>query len=123
MKKFFWDFEKVKNVLSGFIGCLATWAFVNFSTGDWMGGISDIIFGVLIYLTMRVIETSIKMRTMLLDLCEDVRDLLNTAKGVSDKEPEAEQQEAEQPQGPKSSVENMDEIELGHVADGVGCDK
>lgn len=122
MKKFFWDFEKVKNVLCGFVGCLATWAFVNFSTGDWMGGISDIIFGVLIFLTMKVIETSIKMRTMLLDLCEDVRDLLNTAQGVSDKEPEAKP-EAEQPQGPKSSVENMDEIELGHVAEGVGCDK
>lgn len=118
MKKFFWDFEKVKNVLCGFVGCLATWAFVNFFTGDWMGGISDIIFGVLIFLTMKVIETSIKMRTMLLDLCEDVRDLLNTCQGVSDKEPEAEQ-----PQGPKSSVENMDEIELGHVAEGVGCDK
>ena len=90
-----------------------------------MGGISDIIFGVLIYLTMRVIETSIKMRTMLLDLCEDVRDLLNTCQGVSDKEPEAEpeaEQEAEQ-KSPKSSVENMDEIELGHVAEGVGCDK
>lgn len=122
MKKFFWDFEKVKNVLCGFVGYLATWAFVNFSTGDWMGGISDIIFGVLIFLTMKVIETSIKMRTMLLDLCEDVRDLLNTCQGVSDKEPEAEP-EAEQPQGPKSSVENMDEIELGHVAEGVGCDK
>lgn len=122
MKKFFWDFEKVKNVLCGFVGCLATFAFTNFCTGDWMGGISDIIFGVLIYLTMKVIETSIKMRTMLLDLCEDVRDLLNTAEGVSDKEPEAEQQEAEQ-KSPKSSVENMDEIELGHVAEGVGCDK
>lgn len=122
MKKFFWDFEKVKNILSGFIGCLATFAFTNFCSGDWMGGISDIIFGVLIYLTMRVIETSIKMRTMLLDLCEDVRDLLNTCQGVSgDKEPEAEQ-EAEQ-KSPKSSVENMDEIELGHVAEGVGCDK
>lgn len=121
MKKFFWDFEKVKNVLSGFIGCLATFAFTNFCSGDWMGGISDIIFGVLIYLTMRVIETSIKMRTMLLELCEDVRDLLNTCQSVSDKEPEAEQ-EVEQ-KGPKSSVENMDEIELGHVAEGVGCDK
>lgn len=114
MKKFFWDFEKSK---TSFLGSLAVCslyilAFTKFCSGDFIGGISNIIFGVLIYLIMKVIETCIEMRTMILDLCEHVRDLLNKI-----------EQEAEQPQGSKTSVENMDDIEVGHVSEGVGCGK